>query len=57
MVDDAHYGKLLLLSLFANESHRWAIETALAVLGKEIPGHRTEEVRARFRKYLTWTEV
>lgn len=57
MVDYMHYDKLLLLSLFRNESHKWAIETALATLGGDIPDHRTNEVIRRFNKYLEWTKI
>lgn len=57
VIDYMHYDKLLLLSLFRNESHKWAIETALSTLGKDMPDYRTQEVATKFRKYLAWTKI
>jgi|GEM_PF-743365 len=47
---------LMLLNLIRNESHRWAIETALAVQHGDEPDLRTPQVAVRVRELLAWTE-
>lgn len=47
---------LMLLNLIRNESHRWAIETALATLHGDERDLRTPDVAAHTRELLTWTE-
>lgn len=47
---------LMLLNMIRNESHRWAIETALAVLHGDEPDLRTPAVTAHARELMTWTE-
>lgn len=48
---------LLLLTIIRNESHRWAIETALAVLHGDEADRRTPEVQAEMSELLAWTEA
>ena len=47
---------LLLLNMTRNESHRWTIETALAVLHGDVLDRRTPEIRSEVGDLLTWTE-
>lgn len=47
---------LLLLNSVRNESHRWAIETALAVIHGDKVDRRTPEVQTEVRELLTWVE-
>jgi poly-gamma-glutamate synthesis protein (capsule biosynthesis protein) len=46
---------LLLVVLLRCESHRWAIETALAILGEESEDLRTPEIRKAVSELLHWT--
>ena len=48
---------LLLLNLMRNESHRWAIETALAVLNGDEEDHRTPQIQAEISELLAWAEA
>ena len=47
---------LLLLNMARNESHRWTIETALAVLHGDAFDRRTPEIRSEVSELLTWVE-
>ena len=47
---------LMLLNLIRNESHRWSIETALAILHGDERDLRTPGIREHARELLTWTE-
>ncbi len=47
---------LMLLNLIRNESHRWSIETALAILHGDERDLRTPDIREHARELLTWTE-
>ena len=47
---------LLLLNMTRNESHRWTIETALAVLHGDVLDRRTPEIRSEVGELLTWTQ-
>ncbi len=47
---------LLLLNTVRNESHRWTVETALAVLYGDEVDRRTPEVRTEMNELLSWTE-
>ena len=51
-IENKNFNGLLLLNLFRNESHRWAIETALAILNKDVPDLRTQETTKRFNDFL-----
>ena len=47
---------LLFLNMIRNESHRWTMETALAVLYGDEVDCRTPEVQAEVNELLKWTE-
>ncbi|MBU1726457.1 MAG: CapA family protein [Candidatus Omnitrophica bacterium] len=47
---------LACLNMFRNESHRWAIETALEVYTLDSKDLRTNETNEEFKKLLSWTE-
>ena len=47
---------LLLLNTIRNESHRWTVETALAVLYGDEVDRRTPEIQAEMSELLAWTE-
>ncbi len=46
----------MLLNLVRNESHRWSIETALAILHGDERDVRTPDIREHARTLLAWTE-
>jgi poly-gamma-glutamate synthesis protein (capsule biosynthesis protein) len=46
---------LALLNMIRNESHRWSIETALGVLGKDEEYLATEETKDIFKELVSWT--
>lgn len=47
---------LLLLNTIRNESHRWTVETALAVLCGDEIDRRTPRIKSEVSKLLSWTE-
>ncbi|EJN57225.1 CapA family protein [Halogranum rubrum] len=54
--DDRRTELLTLLNVVRNESHRDAIETALAVQTGDIRDRRTSEIQRDVRELLSWTE-
>jgi hypothetical protein len=45
----------LLLNLFRNESHRWAIETGLALLAGACDDVRTPDIQDEVQRLMKWT--
>ena len=46
----------MILNLIRNESHRWSIETALALETGDILDRRTPEIARHVDELLGWTE-